>query len=82
MNFWKIAKEGRVIFNPKIYVADFGNFKQGFLSMKLIQKSNFRAQGMFFFVKNCIKKNQNKTHFEECSSIHTSLRDGSGYKNR
>ena len=27
-----------VIFNPKIYVADFGNFKQGFLSMKLIQK--------------------------------------------
>ena len=29
---------GGVIFNPKIYVADFGNFKQGFLSMKLIQK--------------------------------------------
>ena len=29
---------GEGIFNPKIYVADFGNFKQGFLSMKLIQK--------------------------------------------
>ena len=29
---------GEVIYNPKIYVADFGNFKQGFLSMKLIQK--------------------------------------------
>ena len=28
---------GRVIFSPKIYVADFGNFKQGFLSMKLVQ---------------------------------------------
>ena len=27
-----------VIFNPKIYTADFGNFRQGFLSMKLIQK--------------------------------------------
>ena len=30
--------EGGVIFNPKIYVADFGDFKQGFLSMKLVQK--------------------------------------------
>ena len=25
----------------------FGNFNQAFLSMKFIQKSNFRAQGMF-----------------------------------
>ena len=39
MNFRKSAKGGRwAIFNPKIYVADFGNFKQGFLSMKLTQK--------------------------------------------
>ena len=45
----KCQKGGGVIFKPKIYVADFGNFKQGFLSMKLIQKSNFRVQGMFFF---------------------------------
>ena len=37
----------RVIFNIEIYVADFGNFKQGFLSMKLIQKSISRVQGMF-----------------------------------
>ena len=44
MNFWKSFKGGGVIFN----VADFGNFQQGFLSMKLIQKSNFRVQGMFF----------------------------------
>ena len=56
-----------VIFNPKIHIADFGNFKQGFLSMKLIQKSNFRVQGMFFF-NNCIDKNQNKTYFEEGTS--------------
>ena len=34
--------------NPKIYIADFGKFKQVFLSMKFIQKSNFRAQDMFF----------------------------------
>ena len=39
---------GGVIFNPKIYIADFGNFKQGFLIMKLIQNSNFRVQGMLF----------------------------------
>ena len=25
---------GRVIFNSKVHVADFGNFKQGFLSME------------------------------------------------
>ena len=31
MNFWKSSKGGRgFIFNPKIYVADFGNLKQGF----------------------------------------------------
>ena len=30
----KFQTGGGVIFNPKIYVADFGNFKQGFLSMK------------------------------------------------
>ena len=50
----------------KIHIADFGNFKQGFLSMKLIQKGNFRVQGLFF--KNCIEKNQNKTPFEEGTS--------------
>ena len=37
------TKKGGVIFNPKKYTADFGNFKQGFLIMKLIQKSNFRV---------------------------------------
>ena len=66
----------------KIHIADFGNFKQGFLSMKLIQKNNFRVQDMFFvFFNNCIEKNQNKTYFEEgssttsSSSSHTSLRE-------
>ena len=33
--FLEKLQRGGVIFNPKIYVADFGNFKQGFLSMKL-----------------------------------------------
>ena len=32
-----------VIFNPKIYLADFGNFKQSFLIMKLIVISGFRV---------------------------------------
>ena len=36
--FRKAAKGGgAVIFNPKIYVADFGNFKHGFLSIILIK---------------------------------------------
>ena len=46
--FGKVPKGGGVIFNPKIYIADFGSFKPGFLIMKLIQNSNFRAQGMHF----------------------------------
>ena len=70
---------GVVIFNPKICVADIENFTQDFLSMKLIQKSNFRVQ--VCFLNNCIEKNQNKTHFEEDFSSHTSLRDGPGYQN-
>ena len=77
MNFRKSSKGGH--FNPKNYVADFGNFQHGFLSMKLIQKSNFRVQ--VCFLNNCIEKNQNKTHFEEDFSSHTSLRDGPGYQN-
>ena len=54
----KCQRGGGVIFNPKIYVAHFGNFKQGFLIMKLIQNSNFRVQGMLFstivLYYNCI----------------------------
>ena len=46
----------------------------------LIQNSNFRVQGCFF--NNCIEKNQNKTHSEEGSSSHNSLRDGSRYQIR
>ena len=37
-----------IIFNPKIYIADFENFKRGFLILNLIQNSNCRVQGMFF----------------------------------
>ena len=32
----------------KNYIADFAELKQVFLSMKLIQKGNFRVQDMFF----------------------------------
>ena len=46
--FLKKCQGGGVIFNIRIYIADFGNFKQGLLSMKLVKKSNFRVQGMFF----------------------------------
>ena len=38
----KFQRGGGVMFYPKFYIADFGNLKQGFLSMKLIQKSNVR----------------------------------------
>ena len=52
MNFRKSAKGGvGVIFNPKIQIADFANFKQGFLIMKLTQNSSFRVYVIF---NNCI----------------------------
>ena len=49
MNFQKSAKGGEGSFSiQKNYVVHFGSFKQEFLSMKLIQNSNFRVQGMIF----------------------------------
>ena len=40
---------GGVIFNPKIYIVNFGNFKQGFLNMKLIKKRVISVLGVCFF---------------------------------
>jgi len=74
--FGKFPKGGAGIFNPKNYIADFGNFKQGFSSMKLIQKSNFRIQGMFFQ-----QLYWEKSKRDTLWSSHTSLRDRSGYQN-
>ena len=58
MNFWKSSKGGGggIIFNPKIYVADFGNFKQGFLSIKLIKRRVISGFRVCFF-NNCIDIN-------------------------
>ena len=61
----KFQRGEGVIFNPKNSVADFGKFKQGFLSMRLTQKNNFKV----CFFNNCIAKNENKTHFEEGTSV-------------
>ena len=63
--FGKVPR-GRGHFHSKIYIADFGNFKQGFLSWNWykIVISGFRI----CFFNNCIEKNQNKTHFEEGTS--------------
>ena len=41
--------EGGGIFNPNIYTADFGNFKQGFLSLKLIKRRVISGFRVFFF---------------------------------
>ena len=78
-NFRKSAKGGgAVIFNPKIDVAVFGNFKQGFSIMKLIQNSNFRVQGMFF--QQLYREESKQDTLEEGSSSHNSLRVGSSYQ--
>ena len=46
--FGKVSRGG-VIFNPKIYIADFGNFKQGFLSMELIKRRVILGFRVCFF---------------------------------
>jgi len=42
-----VPRGGDDISKLKNYIADFGNFKQGFLIMKLVQSNNFRVQDMF-----------------------------------
>ena len=59
MNFRKSFKRGGESFS--IQKVDFGNFKQDFLSMKLIQKSTFRVQGMFFSSIIVLKKSTQDT---------------------
>ena len=58
LRLWILIKVSLHENQSKIYIADFGNFKQGFLIMKLIQNSNFRVQGMLFstivLYYNCI----------------------------
>ena len=67
-----LVREGfryQIIFNSKIYVADFGNFKRGLFEHEIDTKrvnSGFRV----CFFNNCIEKNQNKTHFEEGMCMH------------
>ena len=46
--FWKIPKGGGGHFQSKNLYCIFWTFKQGFLSMKMLQKGHFRVQGMFF----------------------------------
>ena len=60
-NFWKNAKGGGVIFNPKIYMADFGNSKEGVLIMKMIQNSNFRVPGLHVFSTIVLRKSKQDT---------------------
>ena len=39
---------GGFIFNPKNHIADVGNFKQGFLSMKLLKRRVISGFRVFF----------------------------------
>ena len=53
----------------KFLLQVLGNFKQGFFSMKLIQKSDFRAQGMFFSTVVLRKIKTRHTLQKECAYI-------------
>ena len=55
--FGKVPRGGAgAICNQKIYTADFGNFKQGFVSMKLIKRRVISWFRVCFF-NNCIDIN-------------------------
>ena len=48
-NFWKLPKGGEVIFNPKIYVADFGTFNRALLFEHGIDtKESFQGSAYVF----------------------------------
>ena len=58
--------KGGIIFNPKIYVANFGTLNRIF-EHEIDTKESFQGSG-YCFHNNCIEKNQNKNKFEEGTS--------------
>ena len=74
MYFWKSAEGGGSFSIQKFMLLILGTLNRAFWSWNWykIVISGFRV----CFFNNCIEKNQNKTHFEEGSSSHTSLRTG------
>ena len=58
----QVPKGGGAHFQSKNLCFSFWVLSTSFLSMILIQKNNFKVQGMFF--NDCIEKNQNKTHYD------------------
>ena len=48
---------GGVIFNPRNYIADFGNFKQEFFSMKSIKREGVISGFRVCFFNNSIDIN-------------------------
>ena len=70
-DFSESSKGGEVIFSPKIYIADYGNFKQGFLSMKSIQKrvSVFHTKEPVPWKNEAGSALQKESHCEACLEI-------------
>ena len=78
MNFRKSAKGGGSFAIQKFILQIWGTSNRAFWAWNWckIIISGFRV----CFFNNFIEKNQNKTHFEEGSSSHNSLRNGSRYQ--
>ena len=77
--FGKVPNGGRGSFSIQRYMLQIlGTLNRAFWAGNWYKRviSGFRV----CFFNNCIEKNQNKTHFEEGSSSHTSLRDRSRYQ--
>ena len=73
--FGKVPRGGVGAFSIQEFMLQIlGTLNRAFWAWNWYQKviSGFRV---------CFFNNQNETHFEECSSSHNSLRDGSGYQN-
>ena len=69
--FWKVPK-GRGSFSIQRFISQIlETLNRAFWVWNWHKQSKIRVQGMFFFFKNCIEKNQNKAHFEEGFSSHT-----------
>ena len=78
--FGKVPKGGGSFSIQKFMWQILGTLNRAFWSWNWYKLVISGLRVCFFNNCNCIEENQNKSHFEEGSSSHTSLRDGSGYQ--
>ena len=76
MDFWKSAKGGGGSFSIQRFILQI--LETGLFEHEIDTNELFQGSG--YVISTILLRNQNKTHFEEGSSSHSSLKDESGYQ--